>query len=84
MQVAWLESEHRLTWEPASALPRSLIDEFESEHCDQQFVTITNTSYGVINHTLTIEKVDSTNPPQAKALKRDTPTSESGYAKFTE
>lgn len=48
VQVAWLSSNERLTWEPASALPQSLIENSSSH---QEVIT---TGYGVINHTLSL------------------------------
>lgn len=68
LQVAWLGHKQRLTWEPASSPSQSLIDEFECGNYTQEVITTTDASYGVINHTLTVEKHDVTRPPQAKSM----------------
>ena len=72
LQVAWLGHKHRLTWEPASSISQSLIEEFECGNCTQ-VITTTDASYGVINHTLNVEKHDVTRPPQAKSMKTSEP-----------
>lgn len=78
-QVAWLANKEQLTWEPASSLPQSLIDEYECGQSNQKITTTTDKSYGVINHTLVVGKHDFTCPPQSKALKATVPNPESGY-----
>lgn len=69
MKVAWLASNERLTWEPASALPQSLIDEFENGNPHHQVTTTKDASFGVINHTLVVAESDFTSPPPAKSSK---------------
>ena len=76
-QIAWIDSTDRVTWEPASALPLTLIDEFErNDVCTQE--TITDSSFGVINHTAVVKKSDPTMAPSAKLLKTTVFTSEAG------
>lgn len=64
-KVAWFGTNERLTWEPASALPRFLIEEFEKGCPELKFETVTNKSFGVINHTLVVTESVS-GPPPAK------------------
>ena len=76
-QVAWMDSTDRVTWEPASALPLTLIDEFKCNNvCTKE--TITDSSFGVINHTAVVKKSDPTKTPPAKLLKTTAFTSEVG------
>ena len=65
-----MANSEKLTWEPASALPQSLIDEFENESSNyKEITTITDTSYGAINHTLVVSEPESMNPPPTKSPK---------------
>ena len=79
LQVAWLANKQQLTWEPASCLPQSLIDEYECGQYTQRIITTTDASYGAINHSLAIEKHDLTHPPQTKSLKTTMSATEPGY-----
>lgn len=79
LKVAWLTDKQQLTWEPASSLPQSLIDEFECGQYTQQISTTTDASYGLISHTFGIAKRDVTHSPQAKSLKTTVPAVEPGY-----
>ena len=64
-----------MTWEPASALPQSLIDEFENGKVRVQN-DVTETRFGVVNHTLT---VDVCHAPEAKKQKTAHISLDTGY-----
>jgi len=49
-KVAWFGVEEKITWEPASTLPQSLVDEFESG-CTAEEV-LHGSRYGVKSHTI--------------------------------
>ena len=63
--MAWLGHQEKVTWEPASAFPTAVIQEFESSDACTQEIT-TDSSFGVINHTVVVTKLDQTKPPPAK------------------
>ena len=76
-QVAWLESKAKVTWECASSLPQSLVDEFEANVVSNVDI-LTNASFGVINHTVVISKADPANPPPPKLAKYTPPAADPG------
>lgn len=78
IQVAWLGQQEQMTWEPASTLPQSLIDEFEGGVIGVG-ETITNTQFGAINHTLVVATSCDTASSPAKKLKTVPVPSDSGY-----
>lgn len=72
LQVAWLGQSEKITWEPASALPKDLIEEYESGSTSTHESIITLESYGAITHTTTIatsktKLVGHTQPPVKRA-----------------
>ena len=71
VQVVWLGCNEKLTWEPSSSLPQHLVEEFESnEPCAEE--VLSDSSYGVVNHTLTVRKKSppTVQPPPAKQSRK--------------
>jgi len=67
-----------MTWEPASTLPQALIDEFESGVVGTEEV-ITDTRFGVVNHTLVVATSSGADASPAKKLKTAVLPSDPGY-----
>ncbi len=72
-QVAWIGQKERTTWEPASVLPQALIDEFEGGVVNEQR-TVTDSKYGVVNHTIVVTTVDAAHAPPSKKTKTTIPS----------
>ena len=68
MQVAWLGSKEKLTWELASTLPSGLIEEYEEGMCPHE-ATLSENKYGEVNHTLILERHRSPNSSEPEAKK---------------
>ena len=62
----------KTTWEPASALPKSLVEEFEHGLIGVEH-TITDTTFGVVNHTLFVDVVSATDESPTKKHKAASP-----------
>ena len=77
-QVAWLGQEEQMTWEPASTLPQVLINEFESGMVSTGQM-ITDTKFGVVNHTLVVTTSSATGVSPAKKLKTSVLHPDPGY-----
>ena len=65
--MAWLGNKQVLTWEPASNLPQLLVDEYEKGICPDE-ATLSESKYGVVNHTLILER-HKEGPPEFKKQK---------------
>ena len=76
LQVAWIDGE-RVTWEIASALPESLIAEFESNEVTEPDV-LRDSRFGVINHSLNTSKAAVAAPPPNKMRKCTRPSTHPG------
>jgi hypothetical protein len=70
-----------VTWEPASSLPQALVDEFESGVTGREDV-VTESSYGLVNHTLVVTTLNTGEPSEAKRVKKTVPPSQPGYVYF--
>lgn len=70
LQVAWLGQNEELTCEPASTLPRRLIDEFESGMISNGEI-ISNSRFGVVHHTLVVATSCAKDVPPAKQQKKN-------------
>ena len=69
--MAWLSSQaEKLTWEPADNIPASLIAEFENGTTSTVEV-LTNSTYGLMNHTLIASSGNEQAPKKQKLDKND-------------
>lgn len=67
LQVAWLEKENE-TWELASTLPESLVQEYENDILPAES-TLSEMKYGTISHMVIFGENNSAAEPPAKKKK---------------
>ncbi|XP_065899118.1 uncharacterized protein [Dysidea avara] len=72
IQVAWLGSDEKITWESRSSLPQHLIDDFENGMQYEEAV-ITEAKFGAVNHTVTINMTTTTPEQPSKKSRTSLP-----------
>ena len=78
LQVAWLGSDEKITWESRSSLPQHLIDDFENGMQYEEAV-ITEAKFGAVNHTVTINMTTTTPEQPSKKSRTSLPDYTPGY-----
>ena len=81
IQLAWMGSQHDLSWEPASSVPQSLIKEFEQGIQLSRETVSSEPQYGVITHTLINSSDHTFEAPPEKRQRIVPPTFKVGYGK---
>ena len=77
LQVAWIGTKERVTWENGSALPQSLIDEFERNELYEPDI-LGDSRFGVTSHTLIASKRAAAATPPNKKGKYTQPVTDPG------
>ena len=63
-------NEERITWEPESSLPQSLIDEYESRATGEELVT--DSQFDIRSQTIVMGKKNEGTPPKNKKSRLET------------